>query len=331
MDRHLAFRDATILSVHPHNDRGTGVAAAELALMAGADRVEGCLFGNGERTGNVCLVTLALNLFTQGVDPCLDLSDIDGVRRTVEYCNELPVPARHPYGGELVYTSFSGTHQDAINKVFRARQQRALETGVPVEEQPWEVPYLPIDPHDVGRTYEAVIRVNSQSGKGGMAYLMQAEHGLDLPKGLQAELARHVQARTDAEGGEVSPERLWRIFADVFLIPDGAQVIRDHRTFQDDAGDHLTVDISLDGRSRIISGVGNGPIDAFVRALGTDGITVEILDYAEHALSSGGDARAAAYVHCIVDGRPVWGVGIHPSIVRASLDAIVSAVRQARN
>jgi 2-isopropylmalate synthase len=330
MDRHLAFRDAVILSVHPHNDRGTGVAAAELALMAGADRVEGCLFGNGERTGNVCLVTLALNLHTQGVDPGLDFSDIDAVRRTVEYCNQLPVPERHPYGGDLVYTSFSGTHQDAINKVFAERARVARETGVPVEEQPWEVPYLPIDPHDVGRSYEAVIRVNSQSGKGGMAFLMKAEHGLDLPKALQADLSRIVQAHTDQEGGEVTPERLWEIFSAAYLPGDDARCrIHAHRTASEDGRDQLRVELDLDGARRTLQGDGNGPIDAFVQALAGAGVAVAVLDYAEHALASGGDAWAAAYVLCEVAGEPVWGVGMNPNIVRASLDAIAGAVSRA--
>jgi 2-isopropylmalate synthase len=335
MDRHLAKRDAVIVSVHPHNDRGTGVAATELALMAGADRVEGCLFGNGERTGNVDLITLALNMHTQGVDPELDLSDIDAVRETVEYCNQLKVGERQPYGGDLVFTSFSGSHQDAINKIFARREQTAKETGVPVEEQPWEVPYLPIDPHDVGRTYEAVIRVNSQSGKGGMAYLMKTEHGLDLPRGLQVEFSRVVQARTDAEGGEVTPERLWDIFSDAYLAggatPWGRYRVWEHRTSsRADGTDELGVQLDVDGRPQSLVGVGNGPIDAFVRALGTLDITVRVDDYVEHAIGKGEDARAASYVRCEIDGREVWGVGIHENIVRASLEAIVSAVNRAQ-
>jgi 2-isopropylmalate synthase len=334
MDRHLAKRDAVIVSVHPHNDRGTGVAATELALMAGADRVEGCLFGNGERTGNVDLVTLALNLHTQGVDPELDFSDIDAVRSTVEYCNQLPVPERSPYGGDLVYTSFSGTHQDAINKVFRKREAQAKEQGVPVEELEWEVPYLPIDPHDVGRTYEAVIRVNSQSGKGGMAYLMKTEHGLDLPRQLQIEFSQVVQARTDAEGGEVTPERLWQIFSDAYLPgstpPWGRFRVWEHRTAsRSDGTDELGVQLDVDGQPRRLEGVGNGPIDAFVKALAGIGIVVRVDDYVEHALGGGEDARAASYVRCSIDGATVWGVGIHENIVRASLDAIISAVNRA--
>jgi 2-isopropylmalate synthase len=335
MDRHLAKRDAVIISVHPHNDRGTGVAATELALMAGADRVEGCLFGNGERTGNVDLITLALNMHTQGVDPELDLSDIDAVRETVEYCNQLKVGERQPYGGDLVFTSFSGSHQDAINKIFARREQTAKETGVLVEEQPWEVPYLPIDPHDVGRTYEAVIRVNSQSGKGGMAYLMKTEHGLDLPRGLQVEFSRVVQARTDAEGGEVTPERLWDIFSDAYLAgaatPWGRYRVWEHRTAsRADGTDELGVQLDVDGRPQRLEGVGNGPIDAFVRALGTLDIAVRVDDYVEHAIGKGEDARAASYVRCEIDGREVWGVGIHENIVRASLEAIVSAVNRAQ-
>ncbi|WP_210495373.1 2-isopropylmalate synthase [Patulibacter sp. SYSU D01012] len=334
MDRNLARREGVILSVHPHNDRGTGVAATELALMAGADRVEGCLFGNGERTGNVCLITLALNLHTQGVDPQLDLSDIDAVRETVEYCNQLRVPERHPYGGDLVYTSFSGTHQDAINKVFARRQRTADETGVPVDEQPWEVPYLPIDPHDVGRDYEAVIRVNSQSGKGGMAYLMKAEHGLELPKRLQAEFSQLVQARTDAEGGEVSAARLWDIFSDAYLAgsatPWGRYRVWEHRTAsQADGRDQLDVQLDVDGRPEHLHGLGNGPIDAFLQALRGRGVEVQVRDYVEHAIGAGGDAKAASYVECEIDGATWWGVGIHENIVRASLDAIVSAVNRA--
>jgi 2-isopropylmalate synthase len=335
MDRHLAKRDAVIVSVHPHNDRGTGVAATELALMAGADRVEGCLFGNGERTGNVDLITLALNMHTQGVDPELDLSDIDAIRETVEYCNQLKVGERQPYGGDLVFTSFSGSHQDAINKIFARREQTAKETGVPVEEQPWEVPYLPIDPHDVGRTYEAVIRVNSQSGKGGMAYLMKTEHGLDLPRGLQVEFSRVVQSRTDAEGGEVTPERLWDIFSDAYLAggatPWGRYRVWEHRTSsRADGTDELGVQLDVDGRPQRLEGVGNGPIDAFVHALGTLDVTVRVDDYVEHAIGKGEDARAASYVRCEIDGREVWGVGIHENIVRASLEAIVSAVNRAQ-
>ncbi|CAB4880184.1 unannotated protein [freshwater metagenome] len=335
MDRHIARRDSVIISVHPHNDRGTGVAAAELALMAGADRVEGCLFGNGERTGNVDLITLALNLHTQGINPQLDLSDIDAVRSAVEYCNQIPVHERHPYGGDLVYTSFSGTHQDAINKVFRHREEIAQQSGVPVEEQQWEMPYLPIDPHDVGRTYEAVIRVNSQSGKGGMAYLMKTEHGLDLPRGLQIELAKLVQAKTDDVGGEVTPTELWEIFAGAYLPPPagdrrGQRIFELRNVSLEDDRDELTVKLELGGETLELSGTGNGPIAAFVAGLAQHGVHVDVLDYSEHALSSGGDAVAAAYVFCDVDGTRLWGIGMGANIVRASLEAVMSAVERTR-
>jgi 2-isopropylmalate synthase len=334
MDRNLPRREAIILSLHPHNDRGTGVAATELALLAGADRVEGCLFGNGERTGNADLVTLALNLHSQGIDPQLDFSDIDEIRDVVEFCNQLKVPERHPYGGDLVFTSFSGSHQDAINKVFAKREATAEASGVPVEQLPWEVPYLPIDPHDVGRSYEAVIRVNSQSGKGGMAYLLKTEHGLDVPKRLQAEFSRVVQARTDAQGGEVTPAVLWELFSDQYLPggkpPWGRYRVWEHQTAsQPDGRDRLQIQLDVDGQPHRLEGIGNGPIDAFVGALEALAGPLTVEDYAEHAIGAGGDARAAAYVECRIDGRTYWGVGIHPNIVRASLDAIVSAVNRA--
>ncbi|RFS85593.1 2-isopropylmalate synthase [Actinomadura spongiicola] len=334
MNRNLAYRDSVILSLHPHNDRGTAVAAAELGYLAGADRIEGCLFGNGERTGNVCLVTLGLNLFTQGVDPQIDFSDIDEIRRTVEYCNQLPVHERHPYGGDLVYTAFSGSHQDAINKGLDHLLRDAETAGVPVEEYRWEVPYLPIDPHDVGRTYEAVIRVNSQSGKGGVAYIMKTEHSLELPRRLQIEFSRVVQRHTDDEGGEVTAEVMWDIFQDEFLTGGPRVGLLAHRTTSRvDEKDALSCDIRLDGEIREIAGVGNGPVSAFEDALATVGIGVRVLDYAEHALSAGGDARAAAYVECEVrfgdgDGTTVWGVGIDGNIVTASLKAILSAVNR---
>src|SRR5438445_2603562 len=254
MRRNLARRDAVILSRHPHNDRGTAVAAAELGYLAGADRIEGCLFGNGERTGNVCLVSLAMNLFSQGIDPQLDLSDIDEIRRTVEYCNQLPVHERHPYGGDLVYTAFSGSHQDAIKKGFEALEAEAKDAGVPFAEYPWAVPYLPIDPHDVGRTYEAVIRVNSQSGKGGVAYLMKTEHQLDLPRRLQIEFSRVIQGHTDSEGGEVSPTRMWEIFSDEYLSA-GSVALLDHQTSSVVETKHaLAAEISVDGRARQVEG-----------------------------------------------------------------------------
>jgi 2-isopropylmalate synthase len=334
MHRHLAHRDSVVLSLHPHNDRGTAVAAAELGYLAGADRIEGCLFGNGERTGNVCLVTLGLNLFSQGIDPMIDLSDIDEVRRTVEYCNQLKVPERHPYGGDLVYTAFSGSHQDAIKKGFEAMDREAAAAGVGVDDLVWGVPYLPIDPRDVGRTYEAVIRVNSQSGKGGVAYLMKSEYHLDLPRRLQIEFSQVVQRRTDTAGGEVSAAELREIFTDEYLpdaeAPWGRFGLRGMRqTSEVDGQDRLSVDIVDDGEPMTLEGTGNGPIAAFVGALATRDVDVRVLDYAEHAMSSGGDARAAAYVECAVGERVLWGVGIDPNIVTASLKAVVSAVNRA--
>ncbi|WP_242890396.1 2-isopropylmalate synthase [Actinomadura litoris] len=329
MNRNLAYRDSVILSLHPHNDRGTAVAAAELGYQAGADRIEGCLFGNGERTGNVCLVTLGLNLFTQGVDPQIDFSDIDEIRRTVEYCNQLPVHERHPYGGDLVYTAFSGSHQDAINKGFDHLGRDARAAGTPVEQHRWEIPYLPIDPHDVGRTYEAVIRVNSQSGKGGVAYIMKSEHSLELPRRLQIEFSRIVQRHTDSEGGEVTAERMWEIFQAEFLHNGPRVGLLAHRaTSRVAEKDALSCDIRLDGEIREIEGVGNGPVSAFEDALASVGIGVRVLDYAEHAMSAGGDARAAAYVECDVNGTSVWGVGIDGNIVTASLKAMLSAVNR---
>jgi 2-isopropylmalate synthase, yeast type len=334
MHRNLARRDSIVLSLHPHNDRGTAVAAAELGYMAGADRIEGCLFGNGERTGNVCLVTLGLNLFSQGIDPQIDFSDIDEIRRIVEYCNQLPVHPRHPYGGELVYTAFSGSHQDAIKKGFEHLERDAAAAGVPVDEFRWAVPYLPIDPKDVGRTYEAVIRVNSQSGKGGVAYIMKAEHGLDLPRRLQIEFSQVIQARTDAEGGEVTPEEMWRIFSDEYLpnpdAPWGRFGLLAHRN--DSAGDgkdKISADVRIDGEIREISGVGNGPISAFVDALRRVGVEARVLDYTEHALSAGADARAAAFIECQVGDRVLWGVGIDSNTITASLKAVLSAVNRA--
>jgi 2-isopropylmalate synthase len=330
MNRHLAYRDSVVLSLHPHNDRGTAVAAAELGYQAGADRIEGCLFGNGERTGNVCLVTLGMNLFSQGTDPMVDFSDIDEIRRTVEYCNQLPVHERHPYGGDLVYTAFSGSHQDAIKKGFDALAANAAAAGTTVDEIVWQVPYLPIDPKDVGRTYEAVIRVNSQSGKGGVAYIMKTEHNLDLPRRLQIEFSQVIQARTDAQGGEVTAEEMWRIFSAEYLSGDGPVSLNSHHT-SSAAGerDALTVSVYVDGQRHTLTGQGNGPIAAFVTALGGIGYDVRVLDYAEHALSAGGDASAAAYLECAVGDRVLWGVGIDANIVTASLKAVVSAVNRA--
>ena len=333
MNRHLERRDSIVLSLHPHNDRGTAVAAAELGYMAGADRIEGCLFGNGERTGNVCLVTLGMNLFSQGIDPQIDFSDIDDIRRTVEYCNQLPVNERHPYGGDLVYTAFSGSHQDAINKGLRALEAEALAAGTEVDDYPWEVPYLPIDPKDVGRTYEAVIRVNSQSGKGGIAYIMRTEHKLELPRRLQIEFSHVIQERTDSEGGEISPEAMWSTFSAEYL-PDPAapwgrfSLVSVRQDSAVDGATSVEVNLLQDGEQIEITGQGNGPVAAFCDALATVDIDVRVLDYAEHAMSAGGDAIAASYCECAVDGRVLWGVGIDPSITTSSLKAIISAVNR---
>ncbi|WP_066365381.1 2-isopropylmalate synthase [Herbidospora mongoliensis] len=334
MHRNLRYRDSIVLSLHPHNDRGTAVAAAELGYMAGADRIEGCLFGNGERTGNVCLVTLGMNLFSQGIDPEVDISDIDEVRRIVEYCNQLPVHPRHPWGGELVYTAFSGSHQDAIKKGFDHLERDAAAAGVPVDEFTWAVPYLPIDPKDIGRTYEAVIRVNSQSGKGGVAYIMKADHQLDLPRRLQIEFSRAVQARTDAQGGEVTPAQMWEAFTDEYLPnpanPWGRVGLLAHRNSAAvDDKDAISVDVRLEGQIREIHGTGNGPISAFCDALGSLGIDVRVLDYTEHAMSGGADAKAASYVETEIDGQVLWGVGIDANTTTASLKAIISAVNRA--
>ena len=335
MHRNLAHRDSVVLSLHPHNDRGTAVAAAELGYLAGADRIEGTLFGNGERTGNVCLVTLGLNCLSQGVDPQIDFRDIDAVRRTVEYANQLRVPERHPYGGDLVYTAFSGSHQDAIKKGFEALHRDADAAGVPVAEHTWAVPYLPIDPHDVGRTYEAVIRVNSQSGKGGIAYILKNDHQLDLPRRLQIEFSHVIQRVTDTQGGEVEPAAIWAAFVDEYLPNPAARWGRiqllAHRNESTVAGaDHLSVDLVVDGEPRTLDGTGNGPIAAFVQALTQIDVDVRVLDYIEHALSAGGDARAAAYLECALGDRVLWGVGIDPNTVTASLQGIVSAVNRAQ-
>jgi 2-isopropylmalate synthase len=330
MSRNLSRREHVCLSVHTHNDRGTAVADAELAVLAGADRVEGCLFGNGERTGNVCLVTLGLNLFSQGIDPMIDFSDIDEVRRTTEYCNQLPVHPRHPYAGELVYTAFSGSHQDAIKKGFDALAADAAAAGVPVSEYRWQVPYLPLDPHDVGRTYEAVIRVNSQSGKGGVAYLMKEEHSLDLPRRLQIEFSRVIQQVTDSEGGEVTADQMWDVFRTEYLAPGEVELLEQQSSSVVDAKHVLSAEVRMDGEIRVIEGAGNGPISAFCDGLASIGIGVRVLDYAEHALSAGTDAQAAAYVECDVDGGTFWGVGIDTSTGSASMRAVLSAVNRAR-
>ena len=333
MTRNIARRDSLIISLHPHNDRGTAVAAAELGYMAGADRIEGCLFGNGERTGNVCLVTLGMNLYSQGIDPEIDFSDIDEVRRTVEYCNQIPVHERHPYGGDLVYTAFSGSHQDAINKGLTVMESDAAAAGVGIDDFQWAVPYLPIDPKDVGRTYEAVIRVNSQSGKGGVAYIMRTEHKLELPRRLQIEFSQVIQSVTDDEGGEVGPGDMWSIFSGEYL-PDpkapwgrfALKSVKHESAVDGDTSVHAV--ITDNGQDVALDGSGNGPIAAFCDALSRHGIDVRVLDYAEHAMSAGGDATAASYIECAVDGRVLWGVGIDPSITTSSLKGIISAVNR---
>ena len=348
MSRNLSHRESVCLSLHNHNDRGSGVAAAELGLLAGAERVEGCLFGHGERTGNVDLVTLALNLFSQGVDPMLDISDIDEIRRVVERSTNMEVPPRTPYAGELVYTSFSGSHQDAIKKGFAARntqvsakQAEGLTDAEAEIAVPWAMPYLPIDPHDVGRSYEAVVRVNSQSGKGGVAYLLGTTRKLELPRRLQIEFSRIVQRHTDTYGGEVDGDRLWSIFADEYLPAAAAPEAELSRwgrfelrgatltSTGDDEDSTLTVTLVDGGQEKHLTASGNGPLDAFVTALESTGLSVRILDYAEHALSEGRDAKAASYVECEVDGQILWGVGIDPSITTSSFKAVISAINRA--
>ena len=328
--RHVKNREHVAISLHPHNDRGTAVAATELAMMAGADRVEGCLFGHGERTGNVDLVTLGMNLFSQGIDPQIDFSDIDEIRRTVEYCTNLPVHPRHPYAGDLVYTAFSGSHQDAIKKGLEHLDRVAAEQGVDIREVPWEAPYLPIDPHDVGRTYEAVIRVNSQSGKGGVAYILRAEHQLDLPRRLQIEFSRVIQTMSEGEAGEIDADEIWQAFRREYLDVEEPYALAGlSSTTSADGHDEQIVDLVVRGEQRSFKGEGNGPVDAFVDGMRQAGAEIRVLDYSEHALSSGGDALAAAYVECEIAGEVVWGVGIHPSIVTASLRAVICAANRA--
>ncbi|PPG27314.1 2-isopropylmalate synthase [Rathayibacter sp. AY2B9] len=338
MSRNLAQRENIVLSLHPHNDRGTAVAAAELGYLAGADRIEGCLFGNGERTGNVDLVALGVNLFTQGIDPQIDFSDMDGIKRTAEYCNQLPVPERSPWAGDLVFTAFSGSHQDAIKKGFEAMQAEAERTGRSVDELTWAVPYLPVDPKDLGRSYEAVIRVNSQSGKGGVAYLLKTDHALDLPRRLQIEFSGVVQAKTDAEGGEVTSEQIWTVFQDEYLPAPAERADEKWGRFEllrtntsSDLGGSIALDavLRVGDESVSASSRGNGPINAFEAVLEQQGVEVRVLDYVEHALSAGGDALAASYVECTVNGRTLWGVGVDADISTASLKAIVSAVNRA--
>ena len=336
MGRHLAHRENVIISLHPHNDRGTAVAAAELGYMAGADRIEGCLFGNGERTGNVDLVALGINMFTQGIDPQIDFSNLDEIKRTAEYCNQLKVHERSPWAGDLVYTAFSGSHQDAIKKGFERMAADAQAQGTHVDNLVWAVPYLPVDPKDLGRSYEAVIRVNSQSGKGGVAYLLKKDHNLELPRRLQIEFSGVVQHKTDAEGGEVSSDDLWAIFQDEYLPAQdavnkwGRFELTGSRTESDFNGTlKLSVDLR-DGESVTRKdAIGNGPIDAFLKLMLEEGINVELFDYVEHTLSAGGDALAAAYVELNVNGSRLWGVGIDSDISTASLKAVVSAINRA--
>jgi 2-isopropylmalate synthase len=336
MCRHLDNRDSVIVSLHPHNDRGTGVAAAELGYLAGADRIEGTLFGNGERTGNVCLITLGMNLVSHGIDPMIDFSNLDETRRTVEYANQLRVPERHPYGGDLVFTAFSGSHQDAIKKGFDHLAIDAKAAGKEVKDFTWAVPYLPIDPLDIGRTYEAVIRVNSQSGKGGVAYLMKNEHHLDLPRRLQIEFSKVVQQKTDTEGGEITGDAMWQVFEDEYLptANDDKKWGRFRlkglsQTSVLDEDVQLSISILDRGQLVELSGQGNGPIAAFCNILQAYGVDVRVLDYYEHALSAGGDASAAAYLECAIGDEVFWGVGIDPNTTTASLKAVVSAINRA--
>ncbi|WP_166984618.1 2-isopropylmalate synthase [Canibacter zhoujuaniae] len=338
MGRHLNHRENVILSLHPHNDRGTAVAAAELGYMAGADRIEGCLFGNGERTGNVDLVALGVNLFSQGIDPEIDFSDLDEIRRIAEYCNQMKVHERSPWAGDLVYTAFSGSHQDAIKKGFERMERNALAAGKTVDEIEWAVPYLPIDPKDLGRNYEAVIRVNSQSGKGGVAYLLKADHQLDLPRQLQIEFSQVVQARTDAEGGEFTSEQIWQIFQDEYLPSTVAterwgryELLQQSTTSVDEGDTQLIAKMRVGAEEVELSGIGNGPVDAFLHALNALDSSLEatVFDYAEHALGQGSDAVAAAYVDLKVAGQRIWGVGLDSSTTRSTLKAIISAVNRA--
>ena len=330
MHRHLARRDSVILSLHPHNDRGTAVAAAELGLMAGADRVEGCLFGNGERTGNVDIVTLGLNLYTQGVHPGLDFSDINAVVRTAEHCTQLPVHPRHPYAGDLVFTAFSGSHQDAIKKGFAARNSKGSEAG----EQLWNIPYLPIDPADLGRSYDSVIRVNSQSGKGGVAYLLEADFGVVMPRRMQIEFSSVVQAVADTQGGELSSGDIWRIFSDTYVVPGGCTPCSAVRVFEQDGGQSIELTLEIDGQERTLLGHGNGPIHAAVQALASAGIAVEVHGYEERSMAGArddGSAKACAIVEVGVGGRSTYGVGVDENIVKASIQALCNGVHRARS
>jgi 2-isopropylmalate synthase len=330
--RTIRNRDSIVLSLHPHNDRGCAVAAAELGVLAGADRVEGCLFGNGERTGNVDLVTLAMNLFSQGIDPELDVSDIDSLRRTAEYCNRLPVHERHPYVGDLVYTSFSGSHQDAIKKGFAALYAESEAAGRGRDYEVWGVPYLPIDPAHVGRSYEAVIRVNSQSGKGGVAYIMETEHGFSLPRRLQIEFSKTIQAVAEDTGTEITPVAMWDQFQSIYLPAEPRFRLRSHELVTtDDERTTITAQVVADGAARTLTGEGNGPIAAFVAAVRDGlGLDLDVVDYHEHALSRGADASAVAYVETVDrSGATRWGIGTDPNIITASLRAVLSAAARA--
>ncbi|MEH0057768.1 MULTISPECIES: 2-isopropylmalate synthase [Auritidibacter] len=335
MHRNLAHRDSIILSLHPHNDRGTAVAASELGYMAGADRIEGCLFGNGERTGNVDLVTLGMNLYTQGIDPEIDFSNMPKIRRVAEYANQMPVHARSPWAGDLVFTAFSGSHQDAIKKGIDAMDATAAEKGVDVNDLVWEVPYLPVDPQDLGRSYEAVIRVNSQSGKGGVAYLLRSEHHLDLPRRAQIEFSRVIQDLSDAQGGEISGDQIWEVFTKEYLpSPEEAdrwgryQFVSSSSTTTESGEFSMTVEMMVDGTVHSRSTEGNGPISAMVKLFHDAGVDVRVLDYTEHALSEGGEAMAAAYVECAIGDRVLWGVGLDHNTSTASLKAVTSAVNR---
>lgn len=331
MDRHLARRDSVILSVHPHNDRGTGVACAELAVLAGAQRVEGCLFGNGERTGNVDLVTLALNLYAQGVNPMVDFSDIDAVREVVEHCNRLPVHPRHPYGGDLVHTAFSGTHQDAIAKGLAHHAEQAAEQGVAAEEMPWAVPYLPIDPGDIGRTYEEVIRINSQSGKGGIAHLLHTHQGLNLPPSMRPDFSRTVQHVTDSTGQELSHKELWELFRTTYIAPalDGPVALASWNATEPAPGEHrFTCTLRTGGQEHSCHGTGNGPLSALADALRTVGVSVDILGYTEHSTGTGPGSPAVAYAECRVNGVTCWGAGWDTSVLTASVHAVMAAVNR---
>jgi 2-isopropylmalate synthase len=332
--RNIRNRESIVLSLHPHNDRGCAVAAAELGVLAGADRVEGCLFGNGERTGNVDLVTLAMNLFSQGIDPELDVTDIDALRRTAEYCNRLPVHERHPYVGDLVYTAFSGSHQDAIKKGFAALYADSEAAGHGRDYEIWGVPYLPIDPAHVGRSYEAVIRVNSQSGKGGVAYIMEAEHGFSLPRRLQIEFSKTIQAVAEDTGTEITPAAMWDHFQEMYLPDQPTFRLRSHELVtREDDRTTITAQVVVDGEAQTLSGAGNGPIAAFVAAIRDGlGIELDVVDYHEHSLSRGADASAVAYVETVDDnGATRWGIGTDPNIITASLRAVLGAAARSRD